>query len=366
MTEASRQALFEKNEKIINMVIERATRDFPEDIALIGLTGSFSTGDYHEKSDLDLIIINNTDRGWQIASCFILDDVGYDIYCTPWETRIEAQSKLESPMVSCLLDLKILYCAKPEYLERFQAYQQRARDLLAAPVGKDCLDRAAALIARAKASYADAMLAQSLHEVRLACARTLQRLSEALMDLNQRYITRGAKRYREELAALPRLPTGWDSTYMTLVMSREVEESRSAALALLRGVVDLHGQMVNEFIPKPVPTFESLKGSYEELWCNCRNKVLASSDAGDPVYAFHAALSAQEHFDEMHQALGTKTAELFGLFDAANPRLFRDAFLVAMDAYLDEYRAVGRPVRLYATFEELYADFMTPDPTPDS
>jgi hypothetical protein len=50
------------------MVIERAKRDFPDDIAIIGLTGSFSTGDFHEKSDLDLININNTDRGWGISS----------------------------------------------------------------------------------------------------------------------------------------------------------------------------------------------------------------------------------------------------------------------------------------------------------
>lgn len=64
-----RQKLKDKNEKLINMVIERARRDFPDDIAIIGLTGSFSTGDFHEKSDLDLIIINNTEQGWGISSC---------------------------------------------------------------------------------------------------------------------------------------------------------------------------------------------------------------------------------------------------------------------------------------------------------
>ena len=62
MDEITKQQLFDKNNSLINMVIQRAKRDFPEDIAIIGLTGSFSTGDYHEKSDLDLIIINNTDR----------------------------------------------------------------------------------------------------------------------------------------------------------------------------------------------------------------------------------------------------------------------------------------------------------------
>jgi hypothetical protein len=52
MQNSIKKALLDKNQKLINMVIERAKRDFPEDIALIGLTGSFSTGDFHEKSDL--------------------------------------------------------------------------------------------------------------------------------------------------------------------------------------------------------------------------------------------------------------------------------------------------------------------------
>ena len=85
MDDNLRQKLFAKNKQLIDMVIERAKRDFPDDIALIGLTGSFSTNDFHEKSDLDLIIVNNNDKGWGIAECFIYDDVGYDIYCTTWD-----------------------------------------------------------------------------------------------------------------------------------------------------------------------------------------------------------------------------------------------------------------------------------------
>ena len=71
MDENIKKKLVEKNENLINMVIERAKRDFPEDIAIIGLSGSFSTGDFHEKSDLDLIIINNTYRGWEISSALM-------------------------------------------------------------------------------------------------------------------------------------------------------------------------------------------------------------------------------------------------------------------------------------------------------
>ncbi|WP_246072965.1 nucleotidyltransferase domain-containing protein [Paenibacillus dokdonensis] len=61
MNEIIQKKLLDKNELLINMVIERARRDFLDDIAIIGLTGSFSIGDFHVKSDLDLFIINNTE-----------------------------------------------------------------------------------------------------------------------------------------------------------------------------------------------------------------------------------------------------------------------------------------------------------------
>lgn len=93
MDEKIKQKLLSKNEKLINMVIERAKRDFPDDIAIIGLTGSFNTGDFHEKSDLDLIIINNTERGWGIAAGFILDDIGYDMISIARHGKQELEQK---------------------------------------------------------------------------------------------------------------------------------------------------------------------------------------------------------------------------------------------------------------------------------
>lgn len=74
------------NQKIINAVIEKAERVCPDSLAFIGIYGSVVTGDEYEKSDLDLLILIQDDRGWQLGTGFILDDskVGYDIYCTNW------------------------------------------------------------------------------------------------------------------------------------------------------------------------------------------------------------------------------------------------------------------------------------------
>ncbi|WP_150267427.1 nucleotidyltransferase domain-containing protein [Paenibacillus tepidiphilus] len=358
MNESIVKQLNRKNEQFINMVIERAKRDFPEDIAIIGLTGSFATGDYHEKSDLDLIIINNTDNGWNISAGFILEDVGYDIYCTPWDSRIEAQARLESPMVSSLTNMKILYSAKPEDLERLKAYQQQALNELSKPVGAASLERALPFINNAKQFYADAMLADELGAVRYAAGKLSFEVMNAINCLNNSCFQHGYKRYLEELRPLTFVPEEFEKTYMDIVNAQSADAIRSAALVLLKGAVTLYTQMDTELVEHPIPTYDNLKGTYEELWSNVRNKVINSTRIKDKSYAFLTAVSGQEFLDEMQLYKGTPRFDVMQHFAADDLDTFRDRFMEIMERYLEEYKKVGREAVRYDSFEELYEAYM--------
>ena len=358
MDEKIKQNLIEKNNRIINMVIERAKRDFRDDIAIIGLTGSFSTGDFYEKSDLDLIIINNTKRGWEISSCFILEDVGYDIYCTPWETRIEAQSSLNSPMISCLIDLQILYCAKPEFLEKFNAYKQRALDALAKPIGNECIGRAKKYIDIAKQEYTNALLSDNVGTVRHTASKVLYNLINSIVSLNNTYIKRGIKRYLEELVTFKYIPNDFEKLYMAIINAKTIEEIRNASYEMLKTIVELYDKMYDEFVIRPVPSYDNLDGTYEELWCNCLNKVIISTESNDKSYVYHVARGAQEYLDEMTECIGTKKFDLMQYFDPDNLLLFKEVFLRVMEEYLEDYNKVGRKVKRYDSFEQLYDNYM--------
>lgn len=67
--------LEERNRKIVDAIINKAEIVCPGALALIGIYGSFMTGEYNEKSDLDLLILINDDRGWQLGCGFIQDDL---------------------------------------------------------------------------------------------------------------------------------------------------------------------------------------------------------------------------------------------------------------------------------------------------
>ena len=347
-----------KNEKILNMIIERVKRDFSDDIAIIGISGSFSTEDYHEKSDLDLIIINNTERAEEISECFILDDIGYDVYCTSWEGRIKDQSNLDSEMISCLTDLKIVYCAKPEYMDRFNTYRQKALDLLAKPTGKECLEQAKKYINTAKQHYAETMISDDAGTVKYASCGVVYYLINALVRMNNTCIKRGIKRYREEILAYKYLPDNFDEMYMSAIESKSIGDMRNTSQKMLKSVVALYDEMREKFVKKPTPTYDDIDGTYEELWSNCRNKVILSCDMGDKSYAYHAAMGAQNYLDEMTEMTGTKKFDLMKYFYADNLQIFKEAFLSAMDEYLDEYKKVGKNVNKFDTFEQLYEFFM--------
>ncbi|HEY5561344.1 MAG TPA: nucleotidyltransferase domain-containing protein [Clostridiaceae bacterium] len=358
MDEMMKTKLLNKNDKLINMVIERSKRDFSDDIAIIGLTGSFSTGDFHEKSDLDLIIINNTDRGWDISSTFILDDVGYDIYCTPWETRIKAESNLDSPMISHLINLQILYCAKPEYMERFNAYKQKALDILAIPIGKACIERAKKYIDCAKQEYVNTLLTDDIGLVRYASGKSTYNLINAITNLNNTYFKRGVKRYLEELATYKYMPDNFEKIYMSVIEAKTIEQIRSTSYEILYSIVQLYNKMYSDLVEHAVPTYDNLKGTYEELWCNVRNKVIKSVEANDKSYAYQVALGAHGYLEEMTETRGTKRFDIMQYFDADNLALFKRKFMHTMDEYLEEYNKVGRKVVRYESFEQLYDQYM--------
>lgn len=115
-----------RNQKIINAVIKKAGKVCPESLALIGICGSFATGDFYEKSDLDLLILINDDKGWQLGSTFIQDDlgVGHDIYCTTWED-LQKAALYSDPNIAKLMDSQIVYCSDEKYMKELEMLRKK-------------------------------------------------------------------------------------------------------------------------------------------------------------------------------------------------------------------------------------------------
>jgi hypothetical protein len=261
-------------------------------------------------------------------------------------------------MVAHVVDLEILYAASPADLARFQGYQAQARQLLAEPFNQHWLERATLFLDKARLSYANGMLAGTVGAARLHAGQMSQHLFCVLTQLNTTYFKRGIKRHLDEVAAYPQLPPGFVADYMALVNSRDVGQLQHAATRLCKGVADLVHSMAEQITEQPQPSRDNLVGSYEEFYCDFYNKIVNAVEQKNAVYAFAAAVAAQEYLNEMAAAIGTPGYDVLQHFSAEGLEAFKGEFIEVMDQYLAAYERVGLPVKEYASLEALEQDFM--------
>ena len=133
----------EMNRTMIDAIIKKADALCPDSLAMIGVYGSVITGDEYEKSDLDLLILINDEKGQVLADGFILDDIdiGYDIYCTSWD-MLENDAQCDHAHLSKLFNSIIVYCKDKSALKRLDEIRRKAAELLASDKRYEKADQA--------------------------------------------------------------------------------------------------------------------------------------------------------------------------------------------------------------------------------
>lgn len=189
------------NQKIIDAIIAKSEKVCPNSLALIGVYGSVATEDEYEKSDLDLLILIQDDEGWKLGTGFILNDsgVGYDIYCTNWE-GLRFDAECHHAQISKLMDSKIVYIKSQEAYSELCKLREQTKAFLES---EERFKRVNELIEKAKISYANSHLHETLGQVRLDACEVILFLLDAIMLYHGVYFKRGVKRTFEELSKLP-------------------------------------------------------------------------------------------------------------------------------------------------------------------
>ncbi len=352
--------LEERNNKIIEAVISKAERVCPGSLALVGVYGSFMTGDIHEKSDLDLLILINDESGFQLSAGFIQDDlgVGHDLYCTTWE-RLEEDAQLEHPHLSKLMNSEIIWCPDPANRERLESLRQSVRERLAAPLSVEDFGRAEHLLAEAEKSYAKAMCADTLTNIRKQAAGVLYYLHDALMLLNKRYYRRGVRRLYDELFILDKRPAQICEMTDAVVSADTIDALKSALTSLLRETETVFEAVRNELAAeKETPSPENLSGTYEEMFSNWRNKMILAAETGNRTLAFSTLGSLQAMLDDIADSMD------IGKYDAMTEYAPDDLWKTAeffdrtIEAYLAEYEKAGLDVKRYTDIDEFVKDYL--------
>lgn len=351
--------LEERNQKIIDAVIKKANTVCPGALALIGIYGSFMTGDIHEKSDLDLLIVINDDRGRQLGCGFIQDDlqVGHDIYCTTWE-QLRADAGYEHPNISKLMDAQIVYCADVKYKEQLERLRQTAKDILSAPFSEEDYTKAERLLKEAQHYYTLAMISEHKPDIWDGAGCTVYYVENAIAMLNKQYFHYGVKRAYEELNAMRCRPEKLCDMIDQVISAASAASVKEHLTVLMKETMAVFCQVKETIAIRKKPAgADTLTGTYEEMYSNWRNKMHAAAQTGNRHLAFMSLISSNAMFSEIGGEVEIGRYDVLGGYDPQDLHKTAQAYDTILSTYLKECQKAGIRIRHYSDINAFAPDY---------
>lgn len=343
-----------RNARVLDWVVNKVRADYPDDVCLLAVYGSYVNRTDGPMSDVDFYYIPATVRADALCRTFIVEGVGYDLFPMSWE-RVEGLATLNEPLLPLLGDSEIAYCRSDDDRQRFEALRDALRRNLAdaAFMHRKAVDT----LSRAASEWRRLMAKDTPRDCRLGAGRVLLRLADAVAYENQTYYRQGLKKQFRDLQAMPRLPEGFIDGYLAVIGARTSGQIREACATLVSATgkwldcaitaANLPEEPVVAVPPPEAVDFAELAEGYGEL-ISTFNKVYAACDSGDAVTAFISAVCLQDVLCDVFSGIDL---DALGAYDAGDLRRYAD-HVRGVEAQLVAYIEGGAPITRYATVDE--------------
>lgn len=342
-----------RNQKIIDAVLEKEKALCPGAIALIGIYGSFQTGDIHPLSDLDLLILINDEGGLQLQKAFIQEDlgVGHDIYCTTWES-LRRDAAYEHPNIAKLMDSRIVYCAAEKYRNELERLREQVRQTLTEPFCEADLLKAEKMLRDASQCYAEAMIRDELTGIRGSAGGVLYYGENAIAMLNKTWFHKGVSRRYEELDAMPKRPEKLCERIedvLTAGTAALLKEHLTVLMKELAACFEAERQALQP--EKKSADAEALSGTYEEMFSNWHGKMQLAAEKGDRHLAFMSLSSLHEMMAEISSRAEISSYDALAAYDPADLQKTAERFEEILESYRQIYESIGLQAEVYADID---------------
>lgn len=357
-TELDRQN--ERNRKIIDAVLQKEKKLCPGTIDLIGIYGSFATGDIYPGSDLDLLILINDERGWKLGTGFILDDqqIGYDIYCTNWDS-LRQDAQYTHPHISKLMDSRIVYTANEAAAVQLNELRSQVQKRLAEPFGEVDYVNAEKALRESEQCFAETFATDDPAEARRLAGGVLYYVENAIALLNKTYYRKGVRRRYEEMSAMKRRPENLCELMDQVVSAGSADQIREALMQLIRAVIRTFRDAKEDISSrKKAPSAGNLSGTYEEMFSNWRNKMYLAAATGDRHLAFSSLESLDAMLADISSEVNIGTYNAIAAYDPDDLQKTAEAFDAILAEYENEYRTAGLQVRRYPDVDAFAEDYL--------
>lgn len=335
--------------ELIEWVINKIETEFKGEInLLLGRKGACKVPEDGDDMAFDFFI-PACDHGYSLATTFIIDDMGYDLFPMSWK-RVEGLAALNEGITFCLADSEILYARTDADRERFELLRKTLFNNLK---DKDYIYmKSLEKINTAMDIYKTMLFEKSLGSVRKAVGGIIEFLSQALATINGTYINRdyGYSERMEHIKVLPRIPANFLKNYEEILMAKEIETIFKAVHDLMEETREFFQQFT------PVKKFRSynydeLAGWYEEARYTFRRIAYACKN-NKFVECFNLGCYSQVEFDILTEEAGLDKMDLLGVYDAHDLSAFKKRAEDIENYILSEIKKHGVALKKYDNLEE--------------
>lgn len=306
------------NDKLVKWIVNKVKTEYANDVSLVLIYGSYVNGTANSKSDVDCYYIPKSERGYNLAVDFIIEDVGYDIFPISWE-RVEKIADLHENMSPLVGDAHIIYANSEDDVERFKMMQARLKSNLLND--KYVIEIAASRCE--KAGMLCTMLNQNhgASEVRKIAGFITMTLADAVAVYNHDYYHFGLKKQFEDLQnKIPNVPRNIADGYQNVIKAVDIDDVAKYAIKMFEDVCEYLGitftlQEVSEHKSREVNKVDAswLASLYEEI-SSTFNKIYVCCETGNYILAFLSAVCLQGDLDDAKEA-GCPVYELLNDFN---------------------------------------------------
>lgn len=345
-----RRAYMKKIDKeLIEWAKSKIETEFKGEVSLLlGRKGACKVPEDGDDMAFDFFI-PACDHGYSLATTFIIDDMGYDLFPMSWK-RVEGLATLNEGIAFCLADSEILYARNDTDRERFELLRKTLFNNLK---NKDFIYmKSLEKVNSAMDIYKIMLFEKSLGNVRKAAGGIIDYLSQALAIINGTYINRdyGYSERMEKIKVLPNIPASFLKNYEEILRAKDSETIFKAVHSLIEETREFFEQFMPEKNLKGY-NYDELAGWYEEARYTFRRIAYACKN-NKYVECFNLGYYLQVEFDILTEEAGLDNMDLLGSYDANDLSAFRKRANEIEEYILSEIKKHGAVLRKYDNLDE--------------
>lgn len=311
------------DKELIDWAIDTIQKKYSEDVSLlIGQIGACKIPGDEINMAFDYYV-PASERGFQLAETFIIEDMGYDLYPMTFE-RLEGIADLAEPRIIWVLEKsEVIYARNEKDRQHFAQIKEKLHSNL-----KDkekTMTKALEFAEIAMEVYNTMLFEDNLCKVRKAAGGVSSMLTYSLAMMNGYALVDGYGNLVNEVNGMKLKPDSFNELYLQMIGADTVEEIRDSCKRLIQSVRTLLGEIKtkrkqpaekNENI-----NYEDLAYWYQEARYTFRKIAYYISQEDVPV-SYSLGCYLQIEFDAIQEEFELEEMDLMGTFDANNLQKF--------------------------------------------